>query len=137
MSWEARLALARERLAPALIMTGTWAGDGHAHGEPVTASLRVRPVLGDTVLEVWEQVGEHEDLSLYRFDPDDGQLKVLHLMAGALAEHPVELTPDGMVWVTPPDQPSVVWTLLGADLQSEVVWPGQRVAEVLLRYRRA
>jgi hypothetical protein len=135
-AWDAQLALMRARLAPALLLVGEWVGEGHAHGEPVTARLRVRPILGDTVLEVWEKVGEHEDLSLYRFDPADNQLKVLHLMEGATAEHPVELTPDGLVWVTPPQEPAVVWSRVGADVLSEVVWPGQRVAEVQVRYRR-
>ncbi|MDP2312699.1 MAG: hypothetical protein Q8P41_07325 [Pseudomonadota bacterium] len=137
-AWEARLALARERLAPALLLAGEWVGDGQAHGEPITAKLRVRPILDGTALEVWEQVGDdHEDLSIYRYDPDSGQLEVIHFMAGSLNQHPVELTPDGLVWVTPPSQPAVVWTNRGAFVESEVVWPGQRIAEVKLTYRRA
>ena len=133
---DGQLALSRARLAPALLLVGEWVGEGHAHGEPVVATMRVRLILGDTVLEVWERVGDHEDLSLYRYDPADQQRQVLHLMAGALAEHPVELTPDGLVWVTPPHEPAVVWSIAGADVVSEVVLPGQRVAEVRLRYRR-
>lgn len=136
-AWEARVALCRERLAPALLLAGDWIGEGQAHGEPVTASLRVRPILGATALEVWERVGDHEDLSIYRFDPDTGQLEVIHLMEGVLAQHPVELTPDGLEWITPPGQPGVMWTLRGDTVVSEVVWPRQRVAEVTVRYRRA
>ncbi len=135
--WEERLAACRARLAPALMLAGDWAGEGQAHGEPVTARLRVRPILGDTALEVWERVGDHEDLCIYRWDPDVAQLEVLHLMEGMLAQHPVELTPEGLVWVTPPGQPGVVWTAQGATVVSEVIWPGQRVAEVRVTYRRA
>lgn len=140
--WEARLAAARERLAPALLLAGEWLGQGHAHGEPVTARLRVRPILDGTALEVWEQVGAHEDLCVYRHDADSGQLEVVHMMPGALSVHPVELTPDGLVWITPASQPTVVWTNRGTIgghevVDSEVVWPGQRIAEVKLTYRRA
>lgn len=135
--WEARLATARERLVPALLLAGEWLGEGHAHGEPVTAKLRVRPILDGTALEVWERVGAHEDLSVYRFDVDTEQLEVLHLMPGSINIHPVELTADGLVWITPPSQPSVVWTNRGAVVDCEVVWPGQRIAEVKLTYRRA
>ncbi|MES2639577.1 MAG: hypothetical protein V4850_08825 [Myxococcota bacterium] len=139
--WEARLAAARDRLAPALLLAGEWVGEGHAHGEPVTGRLRVRPILDGTALEVWEQVGGHEDLCVYRYDADNQQLEVVHLMPGALAIHPVELTLDGLVWVTPPSQPTVVWTNRGTVggtpvVDSEVVWPGQRIAEVKLTYRR-
>lgn len=136
-AWEARLSTARERLAPALLLAGDWVGEGHAHGEPVSARLRVRPILDGTALEVWEKVGDHEDLCVYRYDPDGGQLEVIHFMPGTLSQHPVELTPDGLVWITPPSQPAVVWTNRGTTVESEVVWPGQRIAEVKLTYRRS
>ena len=135
--WDLRLAVCRQRLAPALALAGDWVGEGQAHGDPVTASLRVRPILGGTALEVWERVGDHEDLCVYRWDADISQLEVVHFMEGSLAQHPVELTPDGMVWVTAPGQPGVVWSLQGATAVSEVIWPGQRVAEVRIVYRRA
>ena len=138
MSWEERLETCRERLAPAMILAGEWTGVGQAHGDPITATLRVRPILNGTALEVWEKVGgDHEDLSIYRFEPDLGQLEVLHLMEGVLAHHPIELTPDGLVWVTPPGQPAVAWSFRGDHVVSEVVWPRQRVAEVRIVYRRA
>lgn len=135
--WENTLAACRDQLAPALFLAGDWVGEGHAHGEPVTATLRVRPILDATAVEVWETVGGHTDLSIYRFDPDAGHLEVLHLMPGALARHPVEASAEGLEWVTGPSAPSVLWTLRGDTLTSEVIWPRQRIAEVLVRYRRA
>jgi hypothetical protein len=137
MTWDARLAICRARLAPALFLAGEWVGKGQAHGEPIEARLRVRAILNDTALEVWERVGDHEDLSIYRFEPDLAQLEVLHLMEGVLAHHPVEVTAEGMVWVTPPGQPAVAWTFRGDTVESEVVWSGQRIAEVRIVYRRA
>lgn len=139
--WEARFAQARAGVAPALALVGDWQGEGHAHGDPIRATLRVRSVLADTQIEVWERVGEgadaHEDVCFYRYDPDRAELRVLHLMAPAeVAEHAVEPTGSGFVWVTPPSAPAVVWTLQGAELVTEVVWPDQRVAEVRIVYRR-
>lgn len=135
--WDERLLLCRAQLAPALVLVGEWEGSGQAHGAPVEASLRVRPILDGSVIEVWERVGDHEDLSLYRFDPEVGQLRVLHVMAGALVrEWPVEPTMTGLVWITPPSDPAVEWSLDGDTLRCDVVWPGQRVAEVTVRYRR-
>lgn len=135
--WDLQLANCRAQIAPALILAGDWVGEGHAHGEPVTARLRVRPILDATAVEVWETVGDHSDLCIYRYDVDSGQLEVVHLMAGAFARYPVEASAEGMEWVTGPETPSVVWTLRGDTLTSEVVWPGQRIAEVMIRYRRA
>jgi hypothetical protein len=65
------------------------------------------------------------------------QLRVMHLMAGALiADHPVERTMSGLVWVTPPREPAVEWMLEGDTLRCDVIWPDQRIPEVSIRYRR-
>ena len=134
--WEARLERARRALAPALTLVGDWIGSGTAHGDAVTASMHVQSILGKTVLKVWERVAEHEDLSLYRFDPDDGLFKVVHLMAGHSSEYPVEWTGTGLVWVTPPAVPAVEWIVEGAALRSIVLWPGAPSPEVEIRYER-
>ena len=98
LDWDARVRLAQNGLAPALVLVGEWEGVGLAHGEPITASLAVRLVLGATQIEVWEQVGAHEDVCFYRFDVATGQLRVLHLMEPALvAEYPVEISSEGIV----------------------------------------
>lgn len=137
--WERQFVVARSGLAPALVLVGGWSGEGIAHGEPVTAALDVRAVLQGTSIEVQERVGDHEDVCYYRFDASTGQLRVLHLMAPAIVnEYAVEPSLDGLVWVTPPSAPAVVWSYdpLGDVLTSEVYWPDQRSPEVRIRYRR-
>ena len=52
--WDTTLATCRAQLAPALMLAGDWVGEGHAHGEPVTGTLRVRPILDGTAGEVGE-----------------------------------------------------------------------------------
>ncbi len=136
-AWDARVAQARAAVGPAALLAGDWVGEGVAHGEPCGASLRVRVVLDGSMVEAAERVGEHEDRCFYRWDVDTSQLRVLHLLPGALLEdHAVELVPDGLVWVTGPTQPAVEWTLRGPELQCAVTWPGAREPEVLVRYRR-
>lgn len=136
-AWARRVERARRGLDPVRVLLGRWVGEGQAHGEPVTATLEVTERLDGTYVEVVETVGDHADASVYRYDPDAGQLLVLHLLPGAVVhEHPVEVYIEGLTWVTPPGQPSVLLTLKGTVLHSEVVWPGQRVAEVELWYRR-
>ena len=98
MSWEARCALARAGVAPAAALAGRWIGAGTAHGEPVEARLEVRLLLDGSVVEACERVADHDDLSLYRYDVDTAQLRVLHVQAGGLFEdHPVELVLGGLL----------------------------------------
>lgn len=133
--WTARLARCRQQLAPVAALVGEWEGRGQAHGEPQTGRLRLRLLLDDTVVEVAEQVGEHEDLCFYRWDDGLRQLRVLHLMAGDSAEHAVELTAAGLVWVSPPGHPAVEWSFDG-ELRCDVTWPGRKAPEVSMRYRQ-
>lgn len=136
-AWEARRSVARAGLAPALLLLGEWAGEGLAHGEPVQATLRVRAVLDGTQIEVWERVGEHEDVCYYRFDVGTGQIRVLHLMAPAMvAEYAVEVALGAIEWVTPPNVPGVVCSADGDGLLTEVWWPDAKAPEVRIRYRR-
>ncbi len=137
MTWEERLVRTRTALDPVRVLEGEWEGEGQAHGEPVNARMSVRTILEGSMIEVWETVGEHTDLSLYRFEIETGQHHVLHLMAGAMmSEYPVELTLDGLIWITPPSVPAIEWRVDGETLSCDVVWPGQRVSEVSIRYRR-
>jgi hypothetical protein len=138
MSWEARVALARAGVAPAAALAGRWVGRGTAHGEPVEALLEVRLLLDGSVVEARERVADHEDLCLYRYDVETGQLRVLHVQAGGLFEdHPVELTPGALVWVTGPTAPAVEWSADGVTLSCAVIFPGSSGPDVLVRYRRA
>lgn len=138
MEWDARVARVRAAVAPARALEGRWRGEGQAHGEPVTCELELRFVLDGSFVEARERTGDHEDLSLYRYDADLQQLRVLHLSPGGLvAEHPVEVQGLSLVWVTPPEHPGVEWRVDGETLVCEVVWPGQRVAEVRVVYRRS
>lgn len=136
--WELRLSLQRAALAPVLGLTGRWQGQGEAHGEPVTSELVIRPILQGTIIEVRERTGEHEDLCFYRWEVERGEIRVLHLMAGSVREYPVEQGPEGLIWVTPPTEPAVEWSLRGAGLRQEVVWPDRETApEVWIDYARA
>ena len=136
--WDARMAQARAAVGPAALLAGDWVGEAVAHGEPCEARLRVRVILDGTMVEASERVGSHEDRCFYRWDFDTSQLRVLHLLPGALLEdHPVELVPDGLVWVTGPTQPAVEWTVQGEALRCAVTFPGAREPEVLVRYVRA
>lgn len=135
--WARRLDRVQRGIDPVRLLVGRWTGRGQAHGSPVSATLEVREILDGSMIEALETVDGERDLSIYRYDPDTRQVVVLHLLPGALVhEHPVEVYIEGLNWVTPPDQPSVVLTLKGDSLHSEVIWPGQRVAEVELWYRR-
>lgn len=135
MEWEQRLEKARAGLAPLRGLCGDWEGTGTAHGAPITSALRVRERLD--MIEAHEQTGDHEDICFYRFDPEQGQLRVLHLMAGAtIEEHPIEPTDSGFVWVTPPLSPAVDWSRTADGWRCEVVWPGRRRPEVVVVYRR-
>jgi hypothetical protein len=134
--WALHVAECRERLAFATALLGEWVGRGTAHEAEVEAALGLRLVLDGTAIEARERVGDHEDLCLYRWDADERRYVVHHFMAGAAALHAVELTPRGMVWVTPPFSPAVEWWVDGEDLRCDVVWPQGGEPEVAIRYRR-
>ncbi len=134
--WERRLSLMRASLAPFLQLAGRWEGEGQAHGEPIRSVLTVRVSFDATMLELEEQSGEHQDRCYYRYEPDEDRFLVLHLMAGSVREYPVETTIEGLFWVTPPAEPAVEWTIRGAGLRQEVLWPDQEGTEVQIDYRR-
>ena len=140
MSWELRLRMQRAALAPVLVLAGRWRGRGEAHGEPVVSELVIRPVLDGTMIEARERTGDHEDICFYRWEVERQQIWVLHLMPGAAREYPVEQTADGLIWVTPPEEPAVEWSVRGAGLRQEVIWPeagaGAGQPEVWIEYAR-
>lgn len=116
---------------------GEWAGQGTAHGEPVSARMMARALLDGSFVEVRELGDAHEDRCFYRFEPEDGSLRVLHLLPGAtVREYPLERTPEGLVWVTPPGEPAVEWRFFADRLECDVTWPGELAPEVRMVWRR-
>jgi len=144
--WQARTRAAQQGLAPLGFLIGRWAGEGHSHGEPVTAILTVRPCLGETFVEAREQMFtadgtlDHEDISFYRYDDREGHLRVRQLMAPAhISERMVLPRPDGGIrWYEGPLGVQVHF-IPGPDgsLTEKVVLPLQSAPAVLLTYRRA
>ena len=134
--WERRLSLMRGALGPMAAFIGSWEGQGEAHGVPVHSRLEVRPILEGTLMEVLEQTGDHTDICFYRWEPDSGGYVVLHLMPGQVAEHVVEPTGDGFVWITGPSAPAVEWRQTAEGLRQEVVWPDSPEPEVWVAYTR-
>lgn len=134
--WDRRLATMRGALAPLMDLCGRWEGQGMAHGEAITSIVVVRPSFDATMLELREETGTHQDLCYYRWEPDDGGFRVLHLMPGSVREYPVEATLEGLVWMTPPAEPAVEWMRRGEGLRQEVMWPDAEAPEVWLEYRR-
>lgn len=134
--WERRLSTMRASLAPLLDLCGHWEGTGEAHGEAITSLLLIQPSFDATMLELREQTGDHQDSCYYRWDPDEGQFRVLHLMPGSVREYPVEPTGEGFIWITPPSEPTVEWIRTGDGLRQEVHWPDAEEPEVRLNYRR-
>ncbi len=136
--WEERLARTRAEARRFYAFLGDWVGAGEAHGEATGGTLSGVALLDGSIVEVTERTGDHDDKSFYRFDPDLGGYQVLHMMAGAhLREYPVEFTESGLVWVTPPGEPSVEWSFTPGELCCEVVWPGDLRPEVRVRWRRS
>jgi hypothetical protein len=116
---------------------GEWVGEGVAHGEPTVGRLMARPLLDGSFVEVRELGDDHEDRCFYRFEPEDGSLRVVHLLPGAtMREYPVERTPDGLVWITPPGEPAVEWRFTAGCLECDVTWPGAAGPEVRMVWRR-
>ncbi len=135
-TWAAKLQHARQALQPFTPLLGRWEGEGEAHGEPQSGTLDVRLVLDDTSIEVRECSGDYEDRCFYRWEPESASLRVLHLAPGQLEDHPVELTGEGLVWVTGPDAPAVEWRIEGPELVCFVIWPKTRHIEIQMRYHK-
>ncbi|GDX79855.1 hypothetical protein LBMAG42_16660 [Deltaproteobacteria bacterium] len=135
--WEARLTRTRAEAAVFGPFVGEWVGEGAAHGEPASGELRGEAILDGSFVEVRERSSNHEDRCLYRFDPEDGCMRVTHFFAGAsVREYAVERTERGLVWVTPPLEPAVEWVFGPDELVCEVTWPGTPVPEVRMIWKR-
>ncbi len=136
-AWQERVDRSIREAAAFAPFFGEWAGEGEAHGEAIFARMLAHPLLDGSHVEVRELGDTHEDRSFYRFEPEDGSLRVLHMLPGAtMREYPVERTPDGLVWVTPPGEPSVEWRFLADRLECDVTWPGESAPDVRMVWRR-
>lgn len=137
LDWETRLQRTRAEAGAFAPFLGSWRGTGAAHGAATTGELVGEALLDGSFVEVRERSPEHEDRSIYRWEAEDGSLRVMHLMAGAtLREYPVERTGTGLVWVTPPGEPAVEWRFAPDELVCEVTWPGEAGPEVQMVWRR-
>ncbi len=135
--WEGRLTRTRAEAGAFAPFLGEWSGVGTAHGEPTSGELSGAAILDGSFVEVRERSPDHEDRCLYRFDPEDGSLRVTHLFAGAsVREYAVEQTERGLVWVTPPLEPAVEWFFAEHELVCEVTWPGAPLPEVRITWTR-
>lgn len=145
IDWDARERLVKRHLAALAYLEGDWAGAGISHGAPVQGRLVVRAVLGGTFVEAREvlrdEAGDvdHEDLCVYRYDPEDKALRVTqYLSPGWVENHIVEpLASGGIRWVTGPLGPRVELSAPAADTLLIQVWlPMQAEPAHTVRYVR-
>lgn len=138
LDWETRVTRARAEAAAFLPFVGDWVGAGTAHGESATGTLRGASILDGSFVEVRERSTGHEDRCFYRYEAEDGSLRVMHFLGGGLVrEYPVERTDVGLVWVSPPGEPLVEWFFSADELRCEVTWPGAPAPDVCMTWRRA
>ncbi len=88
-AWDARARASIDGLAPLRFLVGRFEGQGQDHGAPIRAEAEGLLRLDGSWLELRERLREpdgtllYEDFALYRFDPVDGQLRVMHFSARA------------------------------------------------------
>lgn len=140
--WEALERAAKAALPALDFLLGDWEGAGQAHGQPLTGTLTARRILGGTVVETRERLFDaagaldHEDLALYRVEPDRG-LFVQHLQPpGWSSEHAVEPVEGGIAWDAGPVEPRVVLHLEGDTLVTAVLFPFDPQPVATMRYRK-
>ncbi len=142
--WEERGRLAAAGIRALGFMVGEWSGQGTSHGTPVTGRLVVRPILDGSWLEATETLfdatgrAEHTDLSLYRYDPTDQRLEVVHLMGHAtISRHPVEPVGDALHWITGPMAPRLAILPRPDGFRMEVQFPQEAAPVVTMDYQPA
>ena len=142
--WTSRARSTREGIAPLRFLIGDFEGRGTDSGQPIHARASGRLLLDGSWLELRERLLApdgtpiHEDFALYRFDPVEEGLRVMHFMERAWhAQYPVHLEAPGRVrWTTGVGGPQV--TIAATDLgwSSQVRLPDQAEPTVVLAYRR-
>ncbi|MFH1469612.1 MAG: hypothetical protein ABIO70_34825 [Pseudomonadota bacterium] len=142
--WESRTRVTREKLDPLRFLLGSFVGQGFDGGRPIRARATGRLLLDGSWLELAEEIVaadgtvDYRDLALYRYDPAEEGLRVMHLMERAWhAQYPVHLDPEGAVrWTTGVGGPEVVLAPSPEGWGSTVRLPDEREPSVVLRYRR-
>jgi len=143
--WQERESEAQQKLAALSFLVGVWHGEGTAGGQPIRGRLTATMRLGETFLEVCEQLYlpdgtlDHEDICFYRYDASQQQLRVLQMVQPAwTAERPVVvLEGGGMRWFDGPLGPQVSLTPSPDGLTVTVRLPDAAQPAVELHYRHA
>lgn len=143
-SWHARAHCCREGLLPLAFLVGEFEGRGTDSGQPVLAEASGRLLLDGSWLELKERlltaggVLLYEDFALYRFDPSEDGLRVLHFMERAWhTQYPVHVDHEGALhWTTGVGGPRVVLRATEQGWGSQVTLPGEDEPTVVLDYRR-
>ena len=131
----------RRGLAPLSFLVGTWRGTGSVHGSPITSDLVISWLFDETFLEAQEVLRDpsgavvHEDRALYRFDPEERRVKVVHLLPGGwYLERLVVVGERQAVWEGGPYAARVGLSRIADVLEISVVFPGRPVPDVVVRY---
>lgn len=142
--WKDRGRMAKAGIKVLDFMVGRWHGTGLSHGLPVSAQLEVQRILDGTWLQAEETLidskgtPEHTDMSMYRYDPTEGRLEVLHLMDHAtLQRHPVEPVGEALHWITGPMAPRLAILPQAEGFRMEVQFPSDTAPVVTIDYRPA
>ncbi len=144
MDWTARGRQTREGLAPLHFLVGDFEGRGTDDGQLVHAQASGRLLLDGSWLELRERLLQpdgtpiHADFTLYRFDPVEGGLRVLHFMERAWhSQYPVHLQAPGRIqWTTGVGGPKVTLVATDRGWRGQVQLPDQAEPTVLLEYHR-
>jgi hypothetical protein len=143
-AWQARTRACIDGLLPLGFLVGSFEGRGSDSGQPILAQATGRLLLDGSWLELRERLlspaGEllYEDFALYRHDPKEGGLRVLHFMERAWhAQYPVHVDAQGALdWTTGVGGPRVRLHPTDAGWNSRVTLPDEQQPTVLLNYSR-
>jgi len=143
-AWQARTRQSLDGITPVGFLVGDFEGQGTDSGQPVLAEATGRLLLDGSWIELRERLlspeGEllYEDFALYRFDPAEEGLRVMHFMERAWHnQYPVHIDPEGALhWTTGVGGPRVVIRATAEGWGSTVTLPDETPPTVVLDYRR-
>jgi hypothetical protein len=143
-AWQARAQRCRDALEPLRFLVGRFEGCGQDSGQPVRCEAVGTLRLDGSWLELRERLLKpdgallYEDFALYRFDPAEEGLRVLHFMERAWhTQYPVHLDAQGALrWTTGVGGPRVRIAATEQGWESRVTMPEEPEPTVVLEYRR-